>query len=320
MKLLPGKTLATRLREPLPMSNEEGLAVLRQASLGTAAMHGAGIIHRDIKPGNIMVDGGGPDLRLWITDFGLARAYHAESTVSSLAVAGTPGYIAPELFLGHPPSEASDLYALGIVLHEVFTGQKPTPVPGTHSYAISPQLTTAKVPALSVRLITEFLQDDPQRRCAAFARALEVIDPKLARNYYSSQSKQFWTRRRFSAVVAAGVCAIAAGAWWKREDIQYLAEDILEPLPNKRYVALMAWPASDSSAVVSTVLDSIGQRLIRAEAFVKDLLIIKVNDLPNHAGSPVAPGRIGHLFGRQPGAGCLPSTYSCKDLAYPPGA
>jgi serine/threonine protein kinase/Tfp pilus assembly protein PilF len=289
MKLLPGKTLASRLREPLPMSNEEGLAVLRQASLGTAAMHAAGIIHRDIKPGNIMVDGGGLDLRLWITDFGLARAYHAESTVSSLAVAGTPGYIAPELYLGHPPSEASDLYALGIVLHEVFTGQKPTPVPGTHSYAVSPQLTTAKVPALGVRLITECLQDDPQRRCAAFSRALEVIDPKLARNYYSSRSKQFWTRRRFSGAAIAGVCAIAAGAWWKRDNIEEIIEDILEPLPAKRYVALMAWPTGDSAAIVSTVLDSIGQRLARAEAHVKDLLIIKVNEVPKQASWPATP-------------------------------
>src|ERR1035441_4314525 len=187
-----------------------------------------------------MVDGSGAGLRLWITDFGLARAYETESTVSLIgAVAGTPGYIAPELFLGHPPSQASDLFALGVVLHEVFAGEKPTPVPGTHPYNVSPRLATQKVPALSVRLIAECLQDDPQRRCAAFARALEVIDPKMARNYYSSQSKQFWTRRRFSGVAVASVCAIAAGTWWKRDDIQYIIEDIFEPLPEKRYVALM---------------------------------------------------------------------------------
>jgi eukaryotic-like serine/threonine-protein kinase len=290
MKLLPGKTLATRLQEPPPMTSEERLAVLRQTCLGTAAIHAAGIIHRDIKPNNMMVDGGGSDLRLWITDFGLARAYHAESTVSSIGtVAGTPGYIAPELFLGHPPSHASDLYALGVVLHEVFAGQKPTPVPGTHSCSISPQLTTPRVPALGVRIITECLQDDPQRRCAAFAHALEIIDPRLVRNYDSSQSKQFWTRRRFSGVAVAGVCAIAAGTWWKRDDIKGIVEDVLEPLPDKRYVALMAWPTSDSAAVVSTVLDAIGQRLARAEAFVKNLLIIKLNDLPGQSGSPVTP-------------------------------
>ena len=99
MKLLPGQTLAARLREAPAMTIEEGLAVLRQASLGISAVHAAGIIHRDIKPNNMMVDGSGPGLRLWITDFGLARVYETESTVSSMGtVAGTPGYIAPELF------------------------------------------------------------------------------------------------------------------------------------------------------------------------------------------------------------------------------
>jgi tetratricopeptide (TPR) repeat protein len=290
MKLLPGQTLAARLREPPAMTNEEGLAVLRQASLGVAAIHAAGIIHRDIKPNNMMVDGSGSALRLWITDFGLARAYETESTVSSMGtVAGTPGYIAPELFLGHPPSQASDLFALGVVLHEVFAGEKPAPVPGTHSYTVSPRLATQKAPALSVRLITECLQDDPQRRCTAFARTLEVIDPKLARNCYSGQSAQFWSRRRFAGAAAAAICAIAGAAWWKRDALEEIVEDIFEPLPDKRYVALMPWPTSDSAAVVSTVLDSIGQRLARAEATVKNLLIIRISDLPGTAAAPATP-------------------------------
>ena len=290
MKLLPGQTLAARLREPPPMTNEEGLAVLRQTSLGIAAIHAAGIIHRDIKPNNIMVDGSGPDLRLWITDFGLARAYETESTQSSIgAVRGTPGYIAPELFLGHSPSQASDLFALGVLLHEVFVGQKPILVPGTHSYMVSPRLTTPKVPTLGVRLITECLQDDPQRRCTAFAHTLEVIDPKLARNYYSGQSTQFWSRRRFAGASVAGICAIAGGAWWKWNDIKKIVEDVFEPLPDKRYVALLAWPSGDSLAVVSTILDSIGQRLARAEAVMKNLLIIKIKDLPNEAAAPATP-------------------------------
>jgi len=170
MKLLPGKTLAARLQELPPMTEEEGLAVLRQASFGIAAIHDAGIIHRDIKPGNIIVDGCGSRLHLWITDFGLARACETESTVLSIGtLVGTPGYIAPELFLGHPPSQASDLFALGVVFHEVLTGQKPIPVPGTHSYTVGPRLATLKVPQLCVHLVTEFLQYDPQRRSAAFA-------------------------------------------------------------------------------------------------------------------------------------------------------
>ncbi len=78
MKLLPGETLATRLRRTTSVSIAEGVAILKQMAAGLAAIHAAGIIHRDIKPNNIMLDGTGPDVRLCITDFGLARAYESE--------------------------------------------------------------------------------------------------------------------------------------------------------------------------------------------------------------------------------------------------
>jgi len=121
---------------------------------------------------------------------------------------------------------------------------------------------------------------------------------KLARRgYHPRRRREFWTRRRFSGVAVATICAAGAGAWWKRDDIQEMAENILEPLPEKRYVALMAWPTSDYSAVVSTVLDSIGQRLARAEAFVKNLLIVKTNDLPDKAESPITPAQSANALG-----------------------
>ena len=278
MKLLPGQTLGARLKKPSPMNTEEGLAVLRQTSLGLAAIHAAGIIHRDIKPNNIMVDGNGANLRLWITDFGLARAYETESTLSSIGtVAGTPGYIAPELYRGHSPSQASDLFAFGVVLHEVFTGQKPTQVPGTYSYTVSPGLAAPKVPALSVRLITECLQDDPKRRCIAFAEALEIIDSKLDRSHYTGRTKQFWTRRRFVATAATGVCAVAGGAWWKWDDF----EDLLHPLPQKRFVALLNWPKTSDVHLTPTLngaLNAIKSQLSRLEAFDRNFLVISTDD------------------------------------------
>ena len=141
MKLLPGETLAARLRRTTSIPIAEGLAILKQMAAGLAAIHAAGIIHRDIKPNNIMLDGIGSKVRLCITDFGLARAHEAEPSLSGKGlVAGTPDYMAPELYAGRPPSQASDLFAFGVVLHEVFTGQKPAVAADSSSVIVSPRL------------------------------------------------------------------------------------------------------------------------------------------------------------------------------------
>jgi eukaryotic-like serine/threonine-protein kinase len=277
MKLLPGRTLAARLREKPPVSSEEGMAVLRQMALGLSAIHTAGIIHRDIKPNNIMLDGVGPNPRLWITDFGLARAFETETTLSGKGtVAGTPGYIAPELYLGHSPSVASDLFAFGVVLHEVFAGRRPTPSADNSSVTVSPKLSSPRVPQFCVELVTECLHTDPKRRCKAFERALETIDESRTRG---RSTGQFWTRRRFVGAAAAGVCAAAGGAWWKWDDL----ENWRHPLPKRRFVALLNWPRTSDGKVVpmlTGVLGAIKSELSRIEAFDRDFFIISPEDVP----------------------------------------
>jgi eukaryotic-like serine/threonine-protein kinase len=172
MKLLPGETLAARLRRTAPISTAEGLAILKQMAAGLAAIHAAGIVHRDIKPNNIMLDGFGSDVRLCITDFGLASAYTTEASLRGHELAaGTPDYMAPELHRGLEPSQASDLFAFGVVLHQVFTRQKPLLTPDKSSVVVSPRLNTSGIPSFCVKLITECLDRDPQQRCQAFARA-----------------------------------------------------------------------------------------------------------------------------------------------------
>ena len=147
--------------------------VLRQMAAGLVAIHDAGIVHRDIKPNNVMLDGQGPDLRLWITDFGLARAFESETTLHARGVVpGTPGYIAPELMLDRPASQATDLFAFGVVLHEIFTGEKPkVQADGSSITAIS-RLNNSGAPYFCVHLVRECLDLDPKRRCQAFDLAL----------------------------------------------------------------------------------------------------------------------------------------------------
>jgi serine/threonine protein kinase/tetratricopeptide (TPR) repeat protein len=196
MKLLPGMNLAERLQRHAPIPQEEAMQILRQMIAGLAALHAVGIIHRDVKPNNIMLDGSGQDLRLCITDFGLARAYAIDSTnLSKGAVMGTPAYMAPELFFGRPPSQASDIFAFGVVLHEVFTGEKPSVTPGGFSAAPSNRLKFASVPSYCKHLVRDCLSDDPKIRCQAFVEAQHRLHVQQGRDPPGG----FWTRRRFAS-------------------------------------------------------------------------------------------------------------------------
>jgi serine/threonine protein kinase/tetratricopeptide (TPR) repeat protein len=272
MKLLPGETLATRLQSAGSISTADGLAIVKQMAAGLAAIHAAGIVHRDIKPNNILLDGAGPNMRLRITDFGLARAFESEQSFSGKGVvAGTPDYMAPELFLGQPPSQASDLFALGVVLHQVFTGQKPTLGPDNSSVVVSPRLNVASVPPSCVQLIVECLDRDPKRRCRAFERELSSLRIKY-------RPSELWTRRRFAGAAIATIGAIAGGAWWKRDDL----EDLLRPLPIKRFVALLSWPKTSDvhvTPMLTSVLSAIKSELTRFETLDRDLFVIAPEDV-----------------------------------------
>ncbi|HYK37808.1 protein kinase domain-containing protein [Alloacidobacterium sp.] len=275
MKLLPGETLAARFNRTGTIFAEEAAAILEQLVAGVAAIHAAGIIHRDIKPNNIMLDGSGRDVRLWITDFGLARAFETETTLPGRwTVVGTPAYMAPELFLGRPPTQASDLFALGVVLHEVFTGQKPAADRDNSSIAVSPQLKSAEVPAFCSRLITECLSEDPKRRCQAFDRALSAMGEKTSHG----RANSLWSRRHFVGASISAVCLAGGAAWWDWEKI----EDFLHPLPRKRFVALLNWPNTSDvhvTPMLTGVLNAIKSELVRAEAFDRDLFVISPEDV-----------------------------------------
>jgi serine/threonine-protein kinase len=115
MEYVDGEDLASLLRRIGYFPQARGLEIARQICAGLAAAHERGVIHRDLKPANIMVDGTG---RVRITDFGLAG-------ISGEALrAGTPAYMAPEQLAGGDVTARSDIYSLGLVLYEIFTGKR----------------------------------------------------------------------------------------------------------------------------------------------------------------------------------------------------
>ncbi len=104
------------------MPPEGAAAVVAQAADAIAAAHTLGIVHRDVKPANLLVT---PDGTVKITDFGIARAAGKSTLTQTGLVIGTPHYLAPEQAEGHPATPASDIYALGVVLYECLAGRRP---------------------------------------------------------------------------------------------------------------------------------------------------------------------------------------------------
>jgi Protein kinase domain len=120
MEYIDGEDLSALLRRIGHFPAAKALELARQLCAGLGAAHEAGMVHRDLKPANIMLDGRG---RARITDFGLSGL--AEELRGDEEPSGTPAYMAPEQLGGAPATMASDIYALGLVLYEIFTGKRP---------------------------------------------------------------------------------------------------------------------------------------------------------------------------------------------------
>ena len=127
MELLEGETLANRIRHKGPMPEAEALSILEQVVMGLTAAHSAGVVHRDLKSGNILLVEQPDGLRAVITDFGLACPPDDPEVDADgqRPIAGTIAYMAPEQFDGNPITAGTDIYALGVVMFEMLTGRLP---------------------------------------------------------------------------------------------------------------------------------------------------------------------------------------------------
>ena len=167
MELVDGPSLAGLLTGG-PLDPGDTMDVLGQAAAGLAAAHAAGLVHRDIKPGNLLV---GRDGQVKITDFGIAYAAGSAPLTRTGTLVGTPTYLPPERAAGGPATPASDLYSLGIVGYQCLTGSTPFSGPplevaAAHRHLPLPPLPAA-VPAGVAGLIADLTAKDPAARPAS---------------------------------------------------------------------------------------------------------------------------------------------------------
>lgn len=174
MEFVAGPSLADVLA-PGPVPAAVALDVAAQTADGLSAAHRAGVVHRDVKPGNILIAPGG---QVKVTDFGIAHAAGQAPVTGPGLVMGTAQYLAPERIAGSQGTPASDLYALGIVLHECLTGVPPfegtsADVMAAHLYLPLPPL-AAGVPAEVDALVGRLTVKDPAQRISDAAELAEL--------------------------------------------------------------------------------------------------------------------------------------------------
>src|SRR4051794_25397825 len=123
MELVEGRTVSEELRTHGPLPPDRAVDIVRQAAAGLAAAHRHGLVHRDIKPGNLLLTSDG---RVKVADFGIVRFADTTTTLTATGqIVGTTQFLAPERALGRTAEAASDVYALGCVLYQLVTGHPP---------------------------------------------------------------------------------------------------------------------------------------------------------------------------------------------------
>ena len=186
MEFIDGEDLSSLLRRIGRLPGDKAVEIARQICAGLAAAHDNGVLHRDLKPANVMIDGRG---RARVTDFGVAVV--AAELSGDEAIAGTPGYMAPEQFTGKEVTPRSDIYALGLVLYELFTGKRVFESTSIHdliklqqtSAPASPSSHVKTLDPLVEKVILRCLEKDPNKRPATplqVAAALPGGDPLMA--------------------------------------------------------------------------------------------------------------------------------------------
>jgi len=270
MELVPGGTLKDLVRRRGALSEDEALTIAERVARGLEAAHARGVVHRDLKPHNVLL---GADGQPRIVDFGIAKVTGGTALTSTAAVLGTAHYFSPEQASGAPADHRSDLYGLGVVLFELLTGRlpfdgdNPIEIAMRHVHDAPPPPSSWR-PGLSRaadEVVLRALEKAPDRRFASAAamatalrrardgagpvlpRARDGAGPVLARGRASPP-------RRRGALILPAVVALAmllAGAALARGGIE--RQPTARSTPNPVVAAFTASPASLASpAVVAT--------------------------------------------------------------------
>ena len=276
---------------------KECVRLMAKVARAVAYAHGAGILHRDLQPGNILLDGRGEPL---VSDFGLAKWIDENSELTrTLTTFGTPGYIAPEQAEGPAAkvTAAADIYSLGAILFNLLTGRPP--FQGTNALSVIRQ--AAEMPAPKIRvlartldrdletIVARCLERDPRERYESAAALAEDLErwldgrPILARPVSPPTRAWRWARREPVLAAAATVCVLLALALAAVLSPEWLhAGDAAE-----KSIAVLPFENSGGSKADAVFTSGIQDDILANLGKVADLKVISRSSVRDfHAGSP----------------------------------
>jgi len=225
MEYVDGRDLRSLLAQHGRLPAAEALDIMHQVCLGLAAAHAEGVIHRDLKPGNIMRDQHG---RVVVMDFGLARTLDGGGMTQTGAMLGTMEYMSPEQAKAEPLDERSDLFTIGLILYELITGRTPYAAESaiasllkrTQERAVAMSVVDSSIPRSISAVVAKCLETDPKNRYQSInelVSAIEELQGKRPSSVYAQPSPVGVSRRTvfmISSAVAVIVAAIAIGVWF----------------------------------------------------------------------------------------------------------
>ncbi len=305
LELLRGESLAARLaRGAVPA--QEAYRIALEVARGLAHAHAEGVIHRDLKPGNVFLCADA-DGRVKILDFGMAHAFGQLKTPG-----GTPAYMAPEQWAGAHEDERTDVFAFGVLLYQLFANALPFPEDGGRS-ACSPEPAPAlRFPSSKglCALTARLLEKEPGRRLRDGSQVLDALSalaPEIEQRYLVARPRPAALqprvpssstadtvpsprrrRRRVSALALAGVAALVVAAL---AAAVLLRRTQLPPLPAVKELAVLPFASEPASEAEQAQAAGMGElltdRLGRAEALAPGLQVVPARELQGEkVGSP----------------------------------
>lgn len=261
MQFVKGQSLQELLDQKGALSVREAVRIAAATASGLAAAHANGLIHRDIKPGNILIEQGTG--RVLLTDFGLARLNEDVKITQTGFVAGTPLYMSPEQAKAEPLTTSSDLFSLGGVLYAMLSGNPP--FQGSSAFVVLRNVTDSRhrslhdtnpnVASAIADIVDRLLEKNPKNRYASANEVAELLTVELMKLPYTQTQS---TIRRSSRFVPA-----VARTWWRRKS-PYIAAGLvgalglfagLEGAKVTKYTVIGQRGLSRLSPIASTDLD-----------------------------------------------------------------